>query len=107
MKKKGMEKTLHLILDKLQSLESGQKQINQRLDLLESGQKELQQITKAILDCQEETDARLEALSSDIQSVYGEVKEIKDTMATKKELIQSEERLDAQTLLIGKAQERI
>jgi hypothetical protein len=93
VKKKGMEKTLHLILDKLQSLESGQK--------------ELQQITKAILDYQEETDARLEALSSDIQSVYGEVKEIKDTMATKKELIQSEERLDAQTLLIGKAQERI
>jgi hypothetical protein len=45
--------------------------ILQKLESLESGQAELQQITRAIRDRQEETDAKLEALSMDVNKIYG------------------------------------
>lgn len=51
------EQILNQILDKLNEM-------NDRIGNLESGQSELQQITRAIRDRQEETDAKLEALTN-------------------------------------------
>ncbi|GIO84595.1 hypothetical protein J25TS5_15270 [Paenibacillus faecis] len=45
--------------------------ILQKLESLESGQVELQQITRAIRDRQEETDAKLEALTMDGNKIQG------------------------------------
>lgn len=44
-----------------------------KMETLESGQHELQQITRAIRDRQDETDAKLEALSMDVHHLNGKV----------------------------------
>jgi peptidoglycan hydrolase CwlO-like protein len=51
--------------------------INDKLDLILKGIKELQQITRAIYDRQEETDAKLEALASDVHKLHGEITAIR------------------------------
>ncbi|APB35975.1 MULTISPECIES: hypothetical protein [Heyndrickxia] len=73
-----MDQKLDLILKKLSSLESGQKELNERLEVMESGQKELGQIVRAIRDRQEETDAKIDALSMDVHHVHGEIAGVKD-----------------------------
>lgn len=45
--------------------------ILQKLETLESGQAELQQIIRAVRDRQEETDAKLEALTMDVNKIHG------------------------------------
>ncbi|NWL89614.1 hypothetical protein DMN77_18870 [Paenibacillus sp. 79R4] len=65
--------------------------ILQKLESLESGQAELQQITSAIRDRQEETDAKLEALSMDVHQLHGVVVAIKENID---ELNKSQQRQD-------------
>lgn len=78
-----MSDKLDLILSELQNIRSEQQRhsylinqlegelqsLNSKVNTLESGQKELHQITRAIYDRQEETDAKLEALTVDRKSV--------------------------------------
>jgi len=52
-----MEKKLDLIL--------------QKLETLESGQQELKEIVVSLRDRQEETDAKLESLTMDVHKLYG------------------------------------
>jgi len=59
-----MDQKLDLILKKLNSLESGQK--------------ELGQIVRAIRDRQEESDAKLDSLSMDVHHVHGEIAVVKE-----------------------------
>lgn len=56
-----------------------------KLDLLLEGMGELRQITRAILDRQDETDAKLEALAMDVHQLRGEVAGIKENVASLKE----------------------
>ncbi|MGG5253695.1 hypothetical protein ACQYAD_09385 [Neobacillus sp. SM06] len=72
-----MEQKLDLILNKL--------------EMLESGQKELNQIVRAIRDRQENTDAKLESLSMDVHNIRGVITSIKETQQI---LIQGQERQD-------------
>ncbi|MNW37007.1 hypothetical protein D3C74_140340 [compost metagenome] len=46
-------------------------QILEELQTLKSGQAELQQIARAIRDRQEEADAKLEVLSMDVNKIHG------------------------------------
>lgn len=78
------EQILNQILDKLDEM-------NTRIGGLESGQAELQQITSAIRDRQEETDAKLEALSMDVHQLHGVVVAIKEEIA---ELNKGQQRQD-------------
>ncbi len=58
-----MEQKLDLILQKLESLD------------------EVKEIVLAIRDRQEETDAKLEALSMDVHKVYGKITDLEDKLA--------------------------
>lgn len=46
-------------------------QILEELQSLKAGQSELQQLTRAIRDRQEESDAKIEALSMDVNKIHG------------------------------------
>lgn len=65
------DQILNQILNELKSL-------NLRMDHFESGQSELHQITSAVRDRQEETDAKLEALTTDINKLHGSTVRIED-----------------------------
>ncbi|MNJ50405.1 hypothetical protein D3C77_456770 [compost metagenome] len=54
--------------------------MNTRFGSLESGQSELHQITTAIRDRQEETDAKLEALTMDVNKIHGSTVRIDQKM---------------------------
>lgn len=56
------------------------KSMNTRLGSLESGQSELHHITTAIRDRQEETDAKLEALTMDVNKIHGNTVRIDQKM---------------------------
>ncbi|MGP0583653.1 hypothetical protein [Paenibacillus timonensis] len=58
------DQILNQILDKLEDM-------NTRIGSIESGQVELQQIILAIHDRQDETDAKLEALTIDVNKIHG------------------------------------
>jgi len=64
--------------NKFEVLESGQKEMKQRLEVMGSGQKELGQIVRTIRDRQEETDAKIDALSMDVHHVHGEIAGVKE-----------------------------
>ncbi|MBE1553373.1 hypothetical protein [Sporosarcina limicola] len=79
-----MENNFDLILNELREIHGSIRKLDERVGKLdervgslESGQKELFQITRAILDCQEEADAKLEILSMDVHRLHGDVKELK------------------------------
>jgi len=65
------DQILNQILNELKSL-------NTRMSTLEVGQSELHQITSAIRDRQEETDAKLEALSMDVNKTHGNTVRIEE-----------------------------
>ena len=65
--------------------------ILKKFEILESCQKELHQIVRAIRDRQENTDAKLESISMDINKIHGEIVSIKETQQI---LIQGQERQD-------------
>lgn len=65
------DQILTQILDEL-------KLMNTRIGNLEAGQSEIHQITTAIRDRQDETDAKLEALTMDIHRLNGTVEAIKE-----------------------------
>jgi chromosome segregation ATPase len=67
-----IEHRMDQIEQRIDKIEIRLDKIEIRLDTLESGQKELNQIVTAIRDRQEETDARLEALSMDVHRLVGE-----------------------------------
>jgi len=56
-----------------------------KLDLLLEGMNELRQVTRAILDRQDETDAKLEALTMEVHQLKGEVAELKRDVAELKQ----------------------
>ena len=56
-----------------------------KLDLLLEGMNELRQVTRAILDRQDETDAKLEALTMEVHQLKGEVAELKQDVAELKQ----------------------
>jgi len=56
-----------------------------KLDLLLEGMNELRQVTRAILDRQDETDAKLEALTMEVHQLKGEVAELKRDVAVLKQ----------------------
>lgn len=64
---------LNQILEKLNEMST-------RLGSLEAGQSELHQITTAIRDRQEETDAKLEALTMDVNKIHGSAVRIERKM---------------------------
>lgn len=66
-------------------------QILEELQSLKSGQAELQEITRAIRDRQEGTDAKLEALSMDVHQLNGTAVSIKENLS---ELKKGQERQD-------------
>ncbi|MGG1664226.1 hypothetical protein [Brevibacillus sp. NRS-1366] len=56
-----------------------------KLDLLLEGMNELRQVTRAILDRQDETDAKLDALTMEVHQLKGEVAELKRDVAELKQ----------------------
>jgi len=65
--------------NKFEVLESGQKEMKQRLEVMGSGQKELGQIVRAIRDRSEETTAtKIDALSMDVHHLHGEIAGVKE-----------------------------
>ncbi|WP_342400278.1 hypothetical protein NST20_06420 [Weizmannia sp. FSL W8-0676] len=66
--------------NKLEAMESGQIELNKKLEVMESGQDELYQMVRAIRDRQEETDAKLDALSMDVHHAHGEIAGVKDAV---------------------------
>lgn len=55
--------------------------MSDKLDAILQSIKELQQVTHAIFDRQEETDAKLEALSMDVHHIKGDVATLKEDVA--------------------------
>lgn len=128
---RGIDEKLDLILSELKALNKGQKaleerqagleerfisleerqaNLEERQSALESGQRELHQMVRAIRDNQLETRAGFDGMQHDPAHIKGDMTEIKETLPrfdTRNELKQIEERLDIQTYLIGRAQERI
>ncbi|HYK74885.1 MAG TPA: hypothetical protein VEV44_17465 [Pseudoneobacillus sp.] len=85
-----MEKTLHLILDKLDAMDRRMDEMDQRLSAEQKRQGDLfQQLINTVAATNvkmTETNERLAALETKVDSVIVEVKEIKNTMATKHDL---------------------
>lgn len=85
-----MEKTLHLILDKLDAMDRRMDEMDQRLSSEQKRQGDLlQQLINTVAATNvkmTETNERLAALETKVDSVIVEVKEIKNTMATKHDL---------------------
>ncbi|OAB34166.1 hypothetical protein [Paenibacillus glacialis] len=67
-----------VITEALKPIQEEMKTMNTRIGSLESGQSELHQITSAIRDRQEETDAKLEALSMDVNKIQGNTVRIEE-----------------------------
>ncbi len=59
--------------------------MSDKLEAILQSIKEIQQVTRAIYDRQEETDAKLEALSMDVHHIKGDVAGLKEDVATLKE----------------------
>jgi chromosome segregation ATPase len=59
--------------------------VSDQTELLLTSIKELQQLTRAILDRQDETDAKLEALAMDVHYIKGEVTAMKQDIAELKQ----------------------
>lgn len=55
-----------------------------KVDLILESIGELHQLTRAILDRQEETDAKVEALTMDVHQIKGDVAKLKEDVATLK-----------------------
>lgn len=77
-----MEKKLDLIFNELQN-------INQRIQNIESGQKELNQMVRVIHDRQEETDAKLESLTLDVHKVHGELSSLKQGQERQEKILET------------------
>ncbi|MDU0332572.1 hypothetical protein RW092_20585 [Paenibacillus sp. 3LSP] len=80
------DQILNQILDKLNEM-------NSRIGSIESGQAELQHIIRAIRDRQEESDAKLEALSMDVHRLNGTVEAIKEDLSELKEGQQRQDKI--------------
>lgn len=79
------EQVLLNILDEIRSLkektdlmDSKFELMNSKFDLMDSKLTETNQIVRAIRDRQDETDAKLEALTMDVHKLYGKVSALKD-----------------------------
>ncbi|EJL45902.1 hypothetical protein P4U99_15085 [Brevibacillus agri] len=57
----------------------------EKIDQLLEGMNELRLVTRAILDRQDETDAKLEALTMEVHQLKGEVAELKHDVAVLKQ----------------------
>lgn len=93
--KDNLQSQLTEAKDNLQSqineLKNTQMQFAEKQDLMQIQLQETNQIVRAIRDRQDETDAKLDALSIDVHKLYGEDIAIKETQ---QKLIQGQERQD-------------
>lgn len=81
MENKELRTILQSVIEEaLEPIHKELKSMNTRLGSLESGQSELHQITTAIRDRQEETDAKLEALTMDVNKIHGSTVRIEQKM---------------------------
>lgn len=76
MRVEKIESKLDQFETRFEKIESRLDHMDERLTSLEAGQQELYQISRAIQDRQEETDAKLEALTIDIHYFHGELKRL-------------------------------
>lgn len=82
-----------------QILLQGQKRLEEEQAYLQSGLKELNELMTALLHRQDETDAKLEALATDVHSIHGEIASLKQVLHELEEKVDSHyhqlnERLD-------------
>ncbi len=75
------EHLLQQILNELKEIKSEQRSMKHDLDLVKSQLTENTNLTRAIFDRQEETDAKLEALTMDVHNLHVEVTDIKTRLA--------------------------
>ncbi|MCM3699991.1 hypothetical protein [Paenibacillus macerans] len=69
-----------VINESLQPVKDDIRSIKDDIQLLKTGQEELRLITSAIRDRQEETDAKLEALSMDVKYMHGDLVRIEQKL---------------------------
>lgn len=106
----GLEERFTSLEERQTGLEERFTSLEERQTALESGQRELHQMIRAIRDNQLETRAGFDGMRHDLAHMKGDMTEIKaalPTFVTRDEFKQVNERLDIQTYLIGRAQERI
>lgn len=95
----NLEKEVTVTNKRLDSLDSRVDNIEIRLTSLESGQKELNEIVRAIHDRQEETDAKLEALTMDVHRLRADVKRIEQQL--EQDQMQTNANLDKLSTIIN------
>lgn len=69
-----------VINESLQPVKDDIRSVKDEIQLLKTGQEELRLITSAIRDRQEETDAKLEALSMDVNHMHGDLVRIEQKL---------------------------
>ncbi|MGZ7441958.1 hypothetical protein [Paenibacillus sp. TH7-28] len=69
-----------VINESLQPVKDDIRSVKDEIQLLKTGQEELRLITSAIRDRQEETDAKLEALSMDVKHMHGDLVRIEQKL---------------------------
>ncbi|ANB59967.1 hypothetical protein GFC30_718 [Anoxybacillus amylolyticus] len=92
MSEQLLEKILHVVTDiqkELQDIREEQKAIREEQEALKNGQKELYDLVNALLHRQEETDAKLEALTMDVHHMRGEMTAMKQEIHALNEKIDS------------------
>ncbi|MEC0331601.1 hypothetical protein P4H42_18465 [Paenibacillus macerans] len=68
------------VKDDIRSVKDEIRSVKDEIQLLKTGQEELRLITSAIRDRQEETDAKLEALSMDVNHMHGDLVRIEQKL---------------------------
>ncbi len=76
-----------VINEALQPIKDDIRFLKGEIQTLKSGQNELQQLARAIYDRKEETDARLEALTMDVQHATGDITSLKQVQARQEKII--------------------
>ena len=71
----------------VQVLKTGFQKLESDVQNLQAGQSELYQLTRAIYDRQEETDARLEALTMDVHKATGDITSLKQVQARQEKIM--------------------
>ena len=77
--------------NELKEIKSEQQSMNETQSLMQTQQTETNQLVRVIIDRQDETDAKLEALTMDVHKIRGDVTEMKEDISSLK---QGQERQD-------------
>lgn len=76
-----LKKDVQSLKGDVQVLKGDVQKLEADFQTLQSGQSELQQLARAIYDRQEETDARLEALTMDVHHTTGDITSLKQVQS--------------------------